>query len=127
MRKLTGNQKIIVDIKQFNQERINNCILALPLKRVLQLESELVNISKCCAAMLPAPASVMIVEPGSAIAVAPGCKLASSETSHGRLDTPCLTSLLFKYLLSILGYITLLRIYSSILGTVYLLYNKGEV
>ena len=98
LRKLTGNQKIIVDIKQFNQERINNCILALPLKRVLQLESELANISKCCAAMLPAPASVMIVEPGSAIAVAPGCKLASSETSHGRLDTLCLTGLLFKIL-----------------------------
>ena len=54
------------------------------------------------------------------------CKLASSETSRGRLDTPCLTGLLFKYLLSILGYITLLRIYSSILGTVYLLHNKGN-
>ena len=54
--------------------------------------------------MLPEPGSVMIVEPGSAIAVVLGCKLASSETSRGRLDTPCLTGLLFKYLLSILGY-----------------------
>ena len=37
---------MIVDVKQFNQERINNCILALPLKRVFQLESKLTNISK---------------------------------------------------------------------------------
>ena len=53
---------MIVDVKQFNQERINNCILTLPLKRVLQLEVDTRLIACVSARLLFTPFSLRLTE-----------------------------------------------------------------